>query len=153
MDEQMKMIKEICLNEKSINPIEIVKSLMKIKDIPIHGPIHHIIDGYAFLTAMHNAGVEFDFKEALDEMEKRGKKMPGATCGQWGICGSGSSVGAALAIIHQTTPLSDNEYYKDNLRLTSLALGNIARNWRTKMLQKKCFSFIKNSYSVCQRTL
>ena len=71
MDEQMKMIKEICLNEKSINPIEIVKSLMKIKDIPIHGPIHHIIDGYAFLTAMHNAGVEFDFKEALDEMERK----------------------------------------------------------------------------------
>ena len=51
MDEQMKMIKEICLNEKSINPIEIVKSLMKIKDIPIHGPIHHIIDGYAFFNS------------------------------------------------------------------------------------------------------
>ena len=28
MDEQMKIIKEICLNEKSINPIEIVKSLI-----------------------------------------------------------------------------------------------------------------------------
>ena len=37
MDEQMKMIKEICLNEKSINPIEIVKSLMKIKDIEYFG--------------------------------------------------------------------------------------------------------------------
>ena len=64
---------------------------------------------------MHNAGVTFDFSKALDELEVRGKKMPGATCGQWGICGSSASVGAALAIIHQTTPLSDNEYYKDNL--------------------------------------
>ena len=155
MDEQMKMIKEICLNEKSINPIEIVKSLMKIKDIPIHGPIHHIIDGYAFLTAMHNAGVEFDFKEALDEMEKRGKKMPGATCGQWGICGSGSSVGAALAIIHQTTPLSDNEYYKDNLRLTSLALGNIAEIGGPRCCKRNAYislktaiQFVKEHYNI-----
>ena len=88
MDEQMKMIKEICMNEKSVSPIEIVKKLMKCQDVPIHGPVHHIIDGYAFLTAMHNAGVTFDFSKALDELEVRGKKMPGATCGQWGICGS-----------------------------------------------------------------
>ena len=104
MDENMQMIKDICLKETNQNPIKIVKKLMKIENIPIHGPVHHIIDGYAFLTAMHNAGVEFDFPKALDELEIRGKKMPGATCGQWGICGSSASVGAALAIIHQTTP-------------------------------------------------
>ena len=57
MDENMQMIKDICLKETSQNPIKIVKKLMKIENIPIHGPIHHIIDGFAFLTAMHNAGV------------------------------------------------------------------------------------------------
>ena len=34
MDEQMKMIKEICMNEKSVSPIEIVKKLMKCQDVP-----------------------------------------------------------------------------------------------------------------------
>ena len=58
MDGNMQMIKDICLKETSRNPIKIVKRLMKIDNIPIHGPIHHIIDGFAFLTAMYNAGVE-----------------------------------------------------------------------------------------------
>lgn len=155
MDEQMKMIKEICMNEKSVSPIEIVKKLMKCQDVPIHGPVHHIIDGYAFLTAMHNAGVTFDFSKVLDELEVRGKKMPGATCGQWGICGSSASVGAALAIIHQTTPLSDNEYYKDNLRLTSLALGNIAEIGGPRCCKRNAYislktaiQFVKEHYNI-----
>ena len=63
----------------------------------MHGPIHHIIDGAAFMTAMYNAGVKFNLDTALDELANRGSDMPGATCGKWGMCGSASSVGAALA--------------------------------------------------------
>lgn len=152
MDENMQMIKDICLKETSQNPIKIVKKLMKIENIPIHGPIHHIIDGFAFLTAMHNVGVEFDFPKALDELEVRGKKMPGATCGQWGICGSSASVGAALAIIHQTTPLSDNEYYKDNLKLTSLALGNIAEIGGPRCCKRNAYLSLKTAIKFVEET-
>lgn len=120
------MIKQYCLNEKSKNPIEIARKLMKLPGVSIHGPEHHIIDGSAFMTALYNAGMKFDLADALDEMERRGTKMPGATCGQWGMCGSCSSVSAALAIIRKTGPLSDNEFYKDNLKITSLALGKMA---------------------------
>lgn len=155
MDEQFQIIKEICFNEKSINPIEIVKKLMKVDNVSIHGPIHHIIDGYAFLTAMHNAKVEFSLSEALDELEKRGKKMPGATCGQWGICGSCSSIGAALAIVHQTTPLSDNQYYKDNLKLTSQALDHIGDIGGPRCCKRNAFlslktaiKFVKENYGI-----
>ena len=35
MDENMQMIKDICLKETSQNPIKIVKKLMKIENIPI----------------------------------------------------------------------------------------------------------------------
>lgn len=120
------MIKEICLKEKGKDPIEIVKKMMHNPEVSIHGPEHHILDGAALMTALHNGGMEFNLEEALDEMERRGCKMPGATCGQWGMCGSCSSVGAAVAIIRETGPLSGNEYYKDNLRITSEALGRIA---------------------------
>lgn len=96
MEEKYILIKEECLKATSQNPIELAFDIMKKDYISIHGPEHHILDGSCFLTAMHNAGVDFDLNEALDEMIERGRQMPGATCGQWGVCGSTSSVGAAL---------------------------------------------------------
>lgn len=125
MEAQYVSIKNECLNALTSNPIELILDIMKKETINMHGPEHHILDGSCFLAAMHNAGVEFDLDKALDEMIIRGQKMPGATCGQWGMCGSSTSVGAALAIIHETGPLSNSEYYKDNLYLVSKALGKI----------------------------
>lgn len=139
MEEKYRLIKNECLNSKTTNPIELILSIMKKEYISIHGPEHHVLDGSCFLTAMHNAGVEFDLEEALDEMIVRGQKMPGATCGQWGMCGSSASVGAALAIVHETGPLSDGEYYKDNLRLVSEALGKIAEIGGPRCCKRNAF--------------
>ncbi len=138
----MNQIKQICLDQTSKNPYEIILKLMNNPEIPMHGPIHHIIDGAAFMTAMHNAGVEFDLDPALSELAQRGEMMPGATCGKWGMCGSASSVGAALAIIHRTGPLSENEYYKDNLRLTSRVLGKIAELGGPRCCKRNGFTAI-----------
>lgn len=145
LEQKIAVIKELCLKQSCKNPIEIAKNIMENPTINIHGPEHHIIDGTAFLTAMHNAGVEFDLKNALDEQAERGKKMPGATCGQWGVCGSASSVGAALAIIHGTGPLSDNEYYKDNLLFTSKALNNIANIGGPRCCKRNAFISLKTA--------
>lgn len=41
----MNQIKEICLKEKSKNPYMIWRKLIKFSNVPMHGPIHHIIDG------------------------------------------------------------------------------------------------------------
>ena len=98
MDENMQMIKDICLKETSQNPIKIVKKLMKIENIPIHGPIHHIIDGFAFLTAMHN------------------------------------------------------EYYKDNLKLTSLALGNIAEIGGPRCCKRNAYLSLKTAIKFVEET-
>lgn len=154
-DRKLENIKQICLEEESKNPIEIAIKIMKEPYVNIHGPEHHIIDGASFLTAMHNAGVEFDLAAALDEQEVRGRKMPGATCGQWGMCGSASSLGAALAIIHNTRPLSNNEYYKDNLRLTSASLANIAEIGGPRCCKRNAFlslstaiEFVKEKYGI-----
>ena len=72
-----------------------------------------------------SAGGEIDLDKALDELAKRTVKMPGAMCGQWGICGSAASVGAALAVIHGTGPLSTDEFYKDNMRFTSAVIAKM----------------------------
>lgn len=149
------MFEEILLNEKSTNPREIQKKLMEQPDVPMHGPIHHYVDGAAFLTAMHNAGVKFDLADALKELEERSQLMPGATCGRWGVCGSASSVGAALAIIHGTGPLSSDDFYKDNLRLTSRILAREAELGGPRCCKRNGFTaldeavdFVKEQYGI-----
>lgn len=155
MDEKSERIKALCLSMTGTDPVVIAQNLMKDPLIGVHGPEHHILDGAALLTALHNAGEEFDLCAALDEISVRGRKMPGATCGQWGVCGSASSVGAALAILHGTGPLSDNEFYKDNLRLTSRALAAIGEIGGPRCCKRNAFlslttavDFIRKKYGI-----
>ena len=109
MEALERWIKRECLQSKETNPVELISGMMQNALVRMHGPEHHVLDGACFLTALHNAGMKFDLESALDEMIARGAKMPGATCGQWGVCGSAASVGAALSIVHGTGPLSADE--------------------------------------------
>lgn len=149
------LIKEDCLKSAEKDPIALILKIMQKEYVRIHGPEHHVLDGACFLTALHNAGVEFDLNIALDEMIERGSKMPGATCGKWGMCGSSASVGAALSIIHETGPLSHNQYYKDNLNLVSKALGKIAETGGPRCCKRNAFisiqtavDFVKAQYGI-----
>lgn len=139
MEDIYTVIKQECLKATTNNTIELIISIMQKDCIHMHGPEHHILDGSCFLTALHNAGIDFDLETALDEMVERGKKMPGATCGQWGVCGSAASIGAALAILHETGPLSHNEYYKDNLNYVSQALSKIAEVGGPRCCKRNAF--------------
>lgn len=155
MNEKYNLIKNECLKSTLKDPVELIFSIMQREYINMHGPEHHILDGSCFLTALHNAGVEFDLEEALDEMIDRGNKMPGATCGQWGVCGSAASLGAALAIVHETGPLSYNQYYKDNLNYVSQALQKIAEVGGPRCCKRNAFlsmqtaiDFVKVQYNI-----
>lgn len=125
-DQRYDAIREACLHAKETDPVKLLVSIGSRDFIRIHGPEHHVLDGACLLTTLHNAGVDFDLEAALDEMIRRGSQMPGATCGQWGVCGSAASVGAALSILHGTGPLSRDQFYRDNLTLASRALAKIA---------------------------
>lgn len=155
MEDKFKLIKEECLRADTTDPIELIFHIMEQDYISIHGPEHHVLDGSCFLTALHNAGVEFDLEAALDEMAVRGQKMPGATCGQWGACGSSMSVGAALAILHGTGPISDNAYYRDNLKYVSRALGKIGDVGGPRCCKRNAFlslmtaiDFVNEQYGI-----
>ena len=155
MNQTEQRIKEACLTAQTDDPLELAVEIMKSSDIPIHGPVHHILDGACFLTALHRAGLPFDLAAALDEMILRGEKMPGATCGQWGVCGSAASVGAALAIVHETGPLSGDEYYKDNLRCVARGLERIAEVGGPRCCKRNAYlsittaaEFVKERYGL-----
>lgn len=126
MEVRAKKIIEACLQESSRNPVEIFNKIAQMDFVRIHGPEHHILDGAALLTAYFNAGGKIDLEDSLNELMNRGMKMPGATCGMWGVCGAVSSMGAALSIIDGTGPLSSDDSWGKHMEFTSKALGSLA---------------------------
>jgi len=155
ISDKAQTIRGVCLQEKGKDPIVIAKKLMHLACVSMHGPEHHFLDGAAFLTAYHNIEGGFDLAEALDELFERSSLMPGATCGYWGVCGSSSSVGGALSILHHCGPLSDDEFYKDNLRLTSRCLAKISECGGPRCCKRNAFlsittasAFVQEKYGV-----
>ena len=125
IEEKAKKIIEDIKNEKGTNPVRIFKKMAEKEYISIHGPEHHVLDGASILVAYYNAGGQIDLNESLDRLLHEGLRMPGAMCGLWGVCGAITSVGAALANIDQTGPLSQDGSWGDHMAYTSAALKDM----------------------------
>ena len=123
IEEKANQIVEDIRQEKGTNPVHIFKNMAKKDYISIHGPEHHILDGACILTAFYNAGGEISLDESLHKIAREGLRMPGAMCGLWGVCGAVASVGAALAVIDGTGPLSDDGSWGEHMKFTSEAIN------------------------------
>ena len=113
-----------CLENTSKNPYEIISRLMELPFCHMHGPEHHIMVGSALLTAYKNAGGDIDLLKALNEMQARGRKVPGGICGFWGSCGAAISSGIFISVVTGSTPLANREWGMSNL-MTSQSLNVI----------------------------
>ena len=120
---------EVIINDikemQGTNPVLIFKNMAEREYVSIHGPEHHILDGACLLVAYKNAGGKIDIDQALDSLMVEGLRMPGAMCGLWGICGAITSIGAALAIIDGTGPLSTDGTWGNHMQFTSKAIGEL----------------------------
>lgn len=139
INEKYELIKKHLKEENGTNPIKIVKSLMHSDFINIHGPEHHFLDGAAFMKALYNAGLDFNFEESLDTLAERTIKMPGAMCGYWGMCGSVASVGAVFAIIDNTGPLSNDNHYKEHMEFTSNVINKMSKIGGPRCCKRNAF--------------
>lgn len=110
------------VKEEGCDPGRIFRNMAKKEYMSIHGPEHHILDGACILTAYRNAGGRINLDESLKKLFQEGMRMPGAMCGLWGVCGAVTSVGAALAIIDGTGPLSEDGTWGNHMRFTSEAI-------------------------------
>ena len=114
----------LALNEKSKNPTRILEKMMSMDFCHMHGPEHHVMVGVSLLTAYKNAGGDIDLPKALNEMQSRGRKVPGGICGFWGSCGAAISSGMFISIVTGSTPLADQAWGMSNL-MTSASLHAI----------------------------
>ncbi len=113
------------------------------------------MDGACVLTAFYNAGGHIDLDKALETILQRGLKMPGAACGYWGVCGAVTSLGAALAIIDETGPLSEDDSWGSHMHYTSEALKKIADIGGPRCCKRDAYiaiktiiPYIRNRYHV-----
>lgn len=155
LEQKFDLIEQDIVKCKGTNPIAIAKEIMKKPYINIHGPEHHLLDGSAFLVAYKNAGGDIDLKDAISKLRERAIKMPGAICGQWGICGSTTSIGAAMSIIHGTGPLSNDENYKEHMEYTSSVIAKMSKIGGPRCCKRNAFlsistavEFVNEKYGV-----
>ncbi len=126
--EVQQKILEICNKSTERNPIVIFDRIVKAENdfIPIHGPVHHIVDGAAFMTAFFNAGGKINLEISFRELCNRAVEMPGGMCGYWGVCGAVTSVAAAMSIIKNTGPFSDEDW-GNHILYSSRALEKLGK--------------------------
>ena len=104
-------VNKVCKNSISINPLNIVTEIMSHSEVNMHRPEHHYIVACALVTAYCNASKKGDSSEDyLREVIMRGEKVPGGTCGFWGVCGASISAGIFVSTIMNVTPLSVKNY-------------------------------------------
>lgn len=127
MAERGRRITAACMQERSSDPAEIFGHIAGMDFVRMHGPEHHVLDGACLLTAFFNAGGDIDIETALKKLLSEGLRMPGAVCGLWGVCGAVMSIGAALAIIDGTGPLSEDDSWGSHMLYTSSALGELSK--------------------------
>lgn len=147
-------IYKLCLEDRSKSPIDILNRMMDMPFCHMHGPEHHIMVGAALLTAYRNGGGDIDLSEALVELMKRGKQVPGGACGFWGACGAGLSSGMFVSIISHSTPLS-NEPFALSHKMTATSLGRIAEIGGPRCCKRDSYlsilsaiDFVEANYSI-----
>ncbi len=137
-------MRDCCLRSESKNPIEILREMMELPDVHMHGPEHHIMVGSALLTAYKNAGGDLDLREALEEMEARGGKYPGGSCGFWGCCGAAVSTGMFLSIVNKTTPLAGKTWGQGN-QITARGLQAIGDIGGPRCCKRNSYTAIRTA--------
>lgn len=151
IDDKYNLIKNKILISKSKNPIEIANSVMEEEYIDPNGPEHHFIAGASFLMAYHNLVNEFDINKHIEEFANRAKIMPGGSCGKWGVCCSVTSLGAAFSIIHGTSPLSSDDFYKDNMEFTSETIGAMSKIGGPRCCKRNVYISISKAINYFER--
>ena len=145
------MIIQDVRKEEGCNPVRMFQNMAKKDYISLHGPEHHILDGVCLLVAYHNAGGTINLDLALDQLMAEGMRMPGAMCGLWGICGAITSIGAALAIIDGTGPLSTDGTWGNHMQYTSKAIGELGKINGPRCCKRDAMIAFKNGIEYVNR--
>ena len=105
--EQWQKVTDLCLKEKSQNPIEILGKLMDLEFYNMKGCEHSVMVGAALLTAYANAAKQENLSQTLQRLETVEEFKTGVDCDYWGACEIIRSSRAFWSIISDRDDLAD----------------------------------------------
>ena len=126
LKKQHAQIKEALLHATECDPLALARKVMREEGLAVNGPIHHFLEGAAFLAAFRNAGGKLNLPRALDTLAVQAERIPEGVCDGCGICGAVTSVATAMAIIRKMTGELDGERYRVHMQYTARALAEVA---------------------------
>lgn len=112
----------LLLESKEKSPQRLLETVMSYPGVHMHGPEHHSIVPCVLLTAYRNCGGALDLPRALREAARRGKQIPGGSCGYMGACGAAVGAGIFASVALGASPLSG-----ENWALPQLLTGECLR--------------------------
>ena len=142
----------VCLRSRSSDPFAILGEMMDLPFCHMHGPEHHVMVGAALLTAYKNAGGALDLPAALQEMQARGRQVPGGACGFWGACGAALSTGMFVSIATGASPLAGASWGLAN-RMTSRALEAMGKVGGPRCCKRDSFLAVTQAVAFCREEL
>ncbi len=123
----MDYIETVCTHSPSANPVQLANAIMSNPKVSLHGPEHHFLVPAVLIAAYYNIkGTPELIPEKLTLAKQRAKNILGGFCGFYGNCGAGVGAGIFMAIITNSTPLSEKEWKFSNL-ITANSLYEIAQ--------------------------
>lgn len=145
----VEFIEACCLQTAEKNPVAIAKTIMDSPYVHMHGNEHHVLVGAALLAAYCNAGGHVVLTEAMKEIVRRGREVPGGACGFWGACGAAVSTGIFISVVTGATPLSQKSWGLANT-MTSKALAAISAVGGPRCCKRDSFTAIRQAVLFCR---
>jgi len=135
------VIRNICTQTKSKDPIEIATALMDSPAIFMHESGHHNVVAASLAAAYKNCGGTIDLKEVINEVIKRGATLPNAICEQTGACGGAVGAGIFYSILAETKIHNIDEWREGN-RLIAQCLMEIGEIGGPRCCKRSTFTAI-----------
>lgn len=103
--ESLDILRRVLESSTSIDPLEILETVMSHPAVPMHGPEHHAMVPAIIVAVVKNASYPVP-EEAVEKALARGAEVPGGWCGFHGVCGAAMGVGTAISVLTGATPLT-----------------------------------------------
>jgi hypothetical protein len=121
------------------DPVKLLQMVFRQEGVHMHGPEHHAILPCVMLVTYKNCGGDVDLAKAIPIALERGSKVPGGTCGYWGVCGAAAGAGIYASIVTGSTPMNGSVWTVPQ-KLVSRCISAIAELGGVRCCKRASFT-------------
>ncbi len=149
--QRMIELAERCLQLTDTDMLSLLQKMRQLPEIPMHGPEHHGLVAAIILTAYRNSGGELP-ADLVVEGTLRANSIPGRSCGVLGVCGAAVGVGAAFALLLNSSPVKADEKKIVQTAVWDVT-GQIVELGAPRCCQRECVLALKTAARLSERFL